>query len=179
MSSRVSLIVRTLVVVTAGFALLVVGLSRATADEEGVAAGDRTAHTGSGAEGAIIQATHLISIPFGFNSILPLTDDGASVVASGEGGCTAGEAITIAFTVTQSTSGASASGLWNGACTGELQTWTSTSTPAPSPLFTVGAGEACAFAETRAGDSVTGTQNWCNDVLLTWHRLFLPHVHKP
>lgn len=177
MSSRVSLIVRMLVVVAAALALLLMGTSQATAVEEGVAAGDRTAVDGTG--GGSIQATERISIPYGFSDILSLADDGGSIAASGQGACTADQAITIAFTVTQSTSGASVTGLWDGTCTGEVQTWTNTPAATPSPNFSAGAAEACAFAETRDDGSVTDSQDWCDDVLLASHRLFLPHIHKP
>ena len=189
MCSRVSFIVRALVIAAAGFALLVVGLSQANAVGAGVAAGQVVAGqvvagqvvalTEPGQEGPIIQATERISIPFGFSAGLPLSNDGASVVALGEGGCTDGETITIAFTITQASSGGTVTGLWNGDCSGELQTWTNVATATPSPNFSAGPAVACAFAETFADGSVTDTQVWCDDVVLTSPRNFLPIIRKP
>ena len=179
MCSRVSFIVRALVIAAAGFGLLVVGLSQADAIGVGVAAGEMTAQTEPGDEGPIIQATERISIPFGFSAGLPLSNDGASVVALGEGGCTDGETITIAFTITQASSGGTVTGLWNGDCSGELQTWTKVATATPSPNFTAGPAVACAFAETFADGSVTDTQDWCDDVVLASPRNYLPIIRKP
>ena len=85
MYSRVSFVVRTLVVATAGFALLLVGLSQASAAEEGMAAAGNAAQTEADDGEPIIRATARISIPYGFDLALPLMNDGDSVVASGEG----------------------------------------------------------------------------------------------
>ena len=81
--------------------------------------------------------------------------------------------------MTQSSSGATASAIWNGTCTGELQTWTKVATTTtPSPNFVGGAGQACAFAETRDESGVTATQEWCDDVLLASDTIFLPIVKR-
>ncbi len=179
MSSRYSLIASTIasivVVAAAGLILLLAETTQAATVELRVAAVERSA--GDGFEGAVIQETDRISIPYGFRDSLALMDDGDSVVATGRGACTAGETITIAFTVTQST-GARATGLWDGACTGALQSWTQTSSTIPSPSLSAGAATACAVAETRADGTVTDSQDWCNDVLLATHTIFLPSVRK-
>lgn len=177
---RVSFLVRTLVIAAAGLALLLVGLSQANAVEEGADAGERSAQTEAGDDGPIVQATERISIPYGFSPALPLRLDDGSVVATGEGACTADNDITIVFTVTQPSTGESVSGVWNGTCTGDLQTWTNSATATPSPNFTAGDAEACASAETRDDeDNVTDTQEWCDDVSLAPHQVFLPSAIKP
>lgn len=180
MWSRASLVGRTLIVAFAGFALLLVGLNQANAIDDGGIATGREARTGSGNGETGIRAPELISIPYGFDATLPLTDDGAAVVASGVGACADGQEITIAFTITLSTTaGAQAIGLWNGDCTGALQTWTAEGTfTTPSPNVTVGPAEACAFAETRAGDEVTDAQAWCDPVKVG-ENVFLPGVLGP
>jgi hypothetical protein len=180
MSTRVSLVIRTLVVTVAAFALLLVGLNQAQALEKGVAAGEQSAQTEAGDGGDDVRATERISIPYGFDSTLALSDTGDVVVASGVGACDAGQEITIAFTVTQSATGAMATGVWNGNCTGELQSWTKEGTLAtPSPNFSGGEAEACAFAETFAGTTVTDDQDWCDDVFLASENVFLPNVLNP
>lgn len=177
MSLQKWLIVRTLaialVLTAVGIGILLAGTHPAAAEE--VPAPSKLAESDPG--GAIIQATERISIPYGFLDSLPLTADHASVKVSGQGACTAEESITIAFTVTQSTSGASVTGLWNGDCTGARQTWNNTPTATPGPNFTAGAAEACAFAETQENGSVIDTQDWCDDVFLTAYSVFLPQIN--
>ena len=56
---------------------------------------------------------------------LPIQAAGRLVVASRHGGCTADEQVTVAITITQSTSGAIATGETGQTCTGKLQNWTS------------------------------------------------------
>jgi len=176
MYSRISFIVRTFIVAAAGFALLMLGLGQASAIDGGMAA-NQTGQD-NGRQG--IRATERISIPYGFDLALPPTNDGNIITASGKGACTAGDDITIAFTVTQSSSEASASGIWNGTCTGDVQTWTKAVTTAtPSPNFMIGEGEACAFAETHDGDSVTATQEWCDRILVATDISFLPNIQRP
>lgn len=179
MSARVSLLIRALFIAGAGIALLLVGLEQANATVQEIAGGDAAAQDGSGGEEPIIQAGERISIPFGFNGALRLTDDNGSVVATGEGGCTADNEITIVFTVTQATSAQSIGGVWNGICTGQRQTWTNTPAATPSPNFVAGPAEACAFAETRDEEGVTDTQAWCDPVLLTSDYVYLPLILKP
>ncbi|HSM57760.1 MAG TPA: hypothetical protein VK879_16525 [Candidatus Sulfomarinibacteraceae bacterium] len=182
MTSRVSFLVRTLIVAAAGFALLLVGLNQAAAVTEKTPAADSAAQPEAGDGGPVVQATERISIPFGFYATLPMTNSASSVVASGEGACTAGEEITITFTVTQSSSGASVDGVWNGVCTGALQTWTNAPTATPSPnAFVPGPAEACAFAETYDGEDPdpTATQSWCDPVLLGSSHIYLPVSMKP
>lgn len=180
MNSRFSLIVRVCVVACAGFALLFIGLNESRATEQRVHAGEQSALPQRSDDGPGIQATERISIPFGFDAGLAMMGDGAAIVAAGVGGCTDGEAITIAYTITQAASNATVTGLWNGQCSGQLQTWRNTATATPSPNFAVGPAEACAFAETRDGeDGVSDTQAWCDDVILTSPAAFLPVILKP
>lgn len=180
MSSRLSIVLRTFVVVAAGLFMLLVGLRRASAVAVGAGAGGRAARGNPAEEGGLVRARRLISIPFGFDAALPLMSDGSEVLARGGGGCSAGDQITIAFTVTQSATGAMATGTWNGTCTGEAQSWKKAAAVAtPSPVFANGAGEACAFAEVQDSGGETETQDWCNDVLLATHWTYLPDVQKP
>jgi hypothetical protein len=128
-----------------------------------------------------IQATRRISIPFGFQTPLPVLADGRDVLASGHGGCTAEEQVTIAITITQSTSGAVATGEKVQTCTGELQLWDAAVSSDTTSSFTNGAAEACGLATTRNGGYVTDTFDWCRDVdlLRLEQRIFLPSILKP
>lgn len=183
MHSRVSLIGRTLLVAAAALAMLLVVLSRANPGMAGAPAADDVAQTEPADDGAGIQATELISIPYGFEVGQTLTDSGNAVVVSGVGACTDGQTITITFTVTQASTGATAAGEWNGDCTGALQTWMSEGTlTGTSPTLSAGLAEACAFAETRDGGTVTGSQSWCDPIILNTEPLetvFGPAVLKP
>jgi len=181
--ARALFVVRTLIVAAAAFALLVLGLSRADAVGERAPAANTGAQMQPGDGGPTIQATDLISIPYGFSLRQPLPSPGEPVTITGSGACTDGEEITITFTVTQSSTGAMATGEWNGDCTGELQTWTGEGTLAsPSPNFSGGLAEGCAIAETRDGEVVTDERDWCDRVILSSEPLetvFAPAVTRP
>lgn len=179
MWSRTALVVRALVVATVGVALLLLGLGHATAAEEHESDGNDTVQTDSDDGGRSVRATERISIPYGFDATLPLTDDGGSVVASGLGACTDGQSITISFTVTQSSTGATATGVWNGDCTGDVQTWTGEgATATPSPNLAGGTATACAFAETSDEEGVTDAQEWCDPVIVG-EAVLMPVIQKP
>ncbi|HEX6386900.1 MAG TPA: hypothetical protein VF177_19740 [Anaerolineae bacterium] len=121
-----------------------------------------------------IQATERISIPYGIAPILPLYDGGEKVIVSGHGGCTAGETVTVAVTLTQTT-GASAEGQTEQICTGMLQHWSLTATATATNLEATEA-EACGVAVTRSDGVVTDTFDWCRDVTLTSLHTYLPII---
>jgi hypothetical protein len=130
-----------------------------------------------GADGGTgIQATTRISIPFGFQTPLPALHAGRDVLASGHGGCTADELVTVVVTVTQSSSGAVATGEHQWTCTGELQTWSLLVAANTSASFSSAAGQACGLATTRSGGYVTDSFDWCKDVdlLRLDQQLYLP-----
>lgn len=177
MRPRFSLIVRSFVFAVAAFALLLVGLKEASALGQGVAVHERGMQTEPEGDGPIVQVTERISIPFGFDAALQLAGDGSIAAVSGQGACTAGDSITITFVVTQTSSGATATGVWNGTCTGQLQTWTQAPTATPSPNFDAGEAVACATAETLGDEP--DTQEWCDPVFVAPHTVYLPNIQKP
>lgn len=175
MRSRFSLIVRSFVIAVTAFTLLLVGLRQVRALDQGTH--ERGMQTEPEGGGPVVQVTERISIPYGFDAALPLAGDGSIAAVSGQGACTAGDSIAITFVVTQTTSGASASGVWNGTCTGQLQRWTQAPTATPSPNFDAGEAVACATAQTLGDEP--DTQNWCDPVFLASYLNFLPHIQKP
>lgn len=128
-----------------------------------------------------IQATFRISIPYGFDTPLPVLADGREVVASGHGACTDGQQVTVAITVTQTTSGAEATGENQHTCTGQLQDWSSVVTVDTTNSLTAGPAEACGFATARDGMVITDTFEWCKDVDLIElnQNVHLPSIIKP
>lgn len=122
-----------------------------------------------------------ISIPYGFDTPLPVINGGGEVVASGHGGCTDGQQVTIAVTVTQTTSGAVATGEKVQDCTGEEQNWSAIATVDTVDLLAAGTAEACGLATTRDNGSVTDTFDWCVDVDLVEADIstYLPIIMKP
>ena len=133
----------------------------------------------SDGDGPAIQNTERISIPFGITDTLPLRDNGQSVVVIGHGSCTAGETVAVAITVTQSATGASATGQTVQNCAGEetLQVW-SLLAMTTGVALQAGQAEVCGVATTSAGGSVTDTFDWCRpDVMLAWPH-YLPVFWK-
>ena len=114
-----------------------------------------------------LRATRRISIPYGYQTPLPIMNAGHEVVASGHGGCTVGQQATVAITITQSMNNAIATGEDVHMCTGQLHLWNATVTADSASLFTNGDAEACGFATTRdSSGEVTDTYKWCRDVVL-------------
>lgn len=121
---------------------------------------------GENVDGQIrIQFTERISIPFGIAPVLSIHDVGEKVVVNGHGGCTAGEVVTVAISVTQAT-GPAAVGQTDQNCTGELQQWTVLATVNTETNLAPGNAEACGVATTRSDGKVTDTFAWCRDVVL-------------
>jgi hypothetical protein len=131
--------------------------------------------------GASIQSTNLISIPYGFDTPLPVLNEGRDVIASGHGACTDDQQVTVAVTVTQSSTGAVAIGEIVQTCTGELQTWSAWTTIDTSTLFVSDPGEACGLATTQENGYVTDTYDWCKpvDLIRLDSRVYLPITLVP
>ena len=128
-----------------------------------------------------LRASLRISIPYGFDSPRPVINSGREVAASGHGGCTAGEQVTVAVTLTQTISGAEATGETMQVCTGEEQNWSAIATVHTISSLTAGMAEACGLATTRDNGSVTDTFDWCVDVDLVEADVstYLPIIMKP
>lgn len=128
-----------------------------------------------------IQPRLFISIPFGIDSPLPVLDAGQEVMVSGHGGCTQDELVTVVLTVTQTTSGAVATGNKELTCTGENMTWSTPVTVDSTPSLATDLAEACGTATTYDGIYQTDTFDWCRDVNLIRmdHSDYLPMIAKP
>jgi hypothetical protein len=123
-----------------------------------------------------LQPTRAISVPFGFDPPLVLSSTGERISVIGHGGCTAGQTVTIAVTLTQSLTGAQAPGQTEETCTGELQYWTlDVSTQGSSPFAATEVAQACGLATTRDNGSVTDSLEWCRAVDLVL-RSYLPLI---
>lgn len=129
-----------------------------------------------------IRAPRRISIPFGIAPVLPLVNEGRDVVVSGHGGCSAGEMVTIAISITQHGTGAVATGEIVEPCTGVEQQWQLTAAAIISPSFVAGPADACGTATTRLDDEVTDAESWCRaePALLVElnHHLYLPLIAR-
>lgn len=123
-----------------------------------------------------IRSTRRISIPYGFDAMLPILPGGAELLASGHGACTADQQVTLAITVTQPSSSAQATAETQQLCSGQLQNWRVTVAPVGPYLFSEGAAEACGFATTRDAGNITDTYEWCRDVALV---VVTPRVYVP
>jgi hypothetical protein len=122
-----------------------------------------------------MSASRRISIPFGFDGSLALGDAGQSIQVIGHGGCTQGEQVAVAVTITQSTTGAVATADLQQDCTGDLQHWQVMATTKTITPFVADTAEACGLATSRADGSVTDTFEWCVGVELNWQN-YLPLV---
>ncbi len=123
-----------------------------------------------------LRPTRAISIPFGFDPPLVLSQSGADISTTGHGGCTDGQMVTVVVTITQSLNNAQAHGQTEETCTGELQHWTLDVSTNGSPPFTATeTAQACGLATTRDNGSVTDTLEWCRDVNVVM-RSYLPLI---
>jgi hypothetical protein len=113
-----------------------------------------------------LNSTQLISIPYGFDTPLPLDVDEQEIRASGVGACTSGQTVTILVTVTQELSSATASGEKMATCTGDEQPWWAIADIATGPEMQIGTAEACGLAITRQEGEETDRFEWCTDVNL-------------
>jgi hypothetical protein len=125
-----------------------------------------------------IRPTLLISIPFGLEPSPHLGNDGGPIFVDGHGGCTAGEIVGIQVTVTQSTTGALATGDTQEICTGELQQWSVRAAADGADRFAAGPARACGVATTRSEGQITDTFEWCRDITLVY-AVYLPIVPGP
>lgn len=120
----------------------------------------------------LIRPTRAISIPFGFDTPLTIEHDSRHVIATGHGGCTPGEQVTVDVVITQGAE-ARASGQTQEECTGQRQTWAVRAAVEGSATLTAGPARACGMATTRAGNEITDAFEWCRDIELTY-RTYLP-----
>jgi hypothetical protein len=122
-----------------------------------------------------IQSTRRISIPYGFTTPMRLNAEGEVTGVAGHGGCTKGEQVTIAVTLTQTSTTALATGQTQQVCSGELQAWGATVAPVPGAAFAADPAEACGKAVTHDGETITDDFVWCRDVDLVFG-VYLPLV---
>jgi hypothetical protein len=92
------------------------------------------------------------------------TQGGALVRSTGPIGCTRGERIAIAVTVSQAATGARARASWAGRCTGEVQHWQVRARARTEARFAKGRARVRAVGKTRAGQRVTETRRWSRRV---------------
>ena len=95
-----------------------------------------------------------------------LNGTGSYALVTGPLVCDSGEDFRIAVTVTQA-GGAEATATAEGTCSGDVQRWRVTArAPAGGPVFVGGPAQVCASAQTRTGETVTDTHQWCREVTL-------------
>ena len=86
--------------------------------------------------------------------------DGRVVVLTGPIECTRGDSLRVQLSVTQASTGASASGSTRLHCTGSLQQWTAR-LYTRGTSFEEGHSEVCASGLTRQAMTITDTRQWC------------------
>ena len=120
-----------------------------------------------------VVAARAISVPFGFETPLILRDAGQTILVNGHGGCEAGQTVAIQVDITQSTTGAHATGETQTICTGDLQFWNTTAMAVDPVRFVPGPANACGVATTSSDGVMTDTSEWCRDVTLVMD-VYLP-----
>lgn len=125
-----------------------------------------------------IAATRMISVPFGFSETLLLNVDQQAVQVSGPGACAAGQQFTVAISITQSLSGATANGQVDGTCSGaDDQGFAGSASVTSGPPLALGAAQACGLATTSDSGGMTDQMQWCRDVVLAMGT-YLPVVER-
>jgi hypothetical protein len=127
------------------------------------------------AAGQEIQLTRRISIPYGFSTPVNLSAEGKIIGVAGHGGCTEGQQVTIAVTLTQTSTAALATGETQQVCSGDLQSWDARVMAAADVAFVAEPAQACGIAVTHAGEIATDRFEWCRDVDLVYGA-YLPLV---
>lgn len=175
-----------LVIIAALFAAVFIVATISLARAQGISqnGGERAVQEGDGSGGVVvgqsgpgINHTERISIPFGIADVLPLRQSGQQVVVIGHGSCTAGEMVTVLFTVTHSATSQTATGQMTEACAGEahLQIWSGTAT-ATGAALPAGAAQVDGLATTYAAGVATDSFLWSRpDVTLAWFN-YLPII---
>jgi hypothetical protein len=119
-------------------------------------------------DGTTILARRLISIPFGIQDSLALSDDGQVVTVQGHGDCPAGgQDFQLKVTVSQDSLNGLAVGHTTGQCvSGGRALWEVAVRTPDSKAFTPGDALACGhvIVHTRGGGDVVG--DWCKNVTL-------------
>ena len=112
-----------------------------------------------------IQARRIISIPFGIDDVLAISDSGQTVEVTGHAECPdGGETYKIVVTVSQDATGTHAQSHVDNSC--DVISWATTAeTPGPH-TFAPGAAEACGKAVIHVSKGGTITYRWCKDVTL-------------
>lgn len=122
----------------------------------------------SGELGVDIHARRAISIPFGIDSPLALSDDGRQVTVTGPGECReAGERFEIHVQVRQESTGAFAHGRNHGECQEATTEWTWSVEAYVSgqsgSTFEEGEAQVCALAIMHLPGEGAVTRQWCRD----------------
>lgn len=99
-----------------------------------------------------------------FDPVLQLSGNARLIDASGPFACDPGEIWRVDVVITQGD--ARAEGHTQGFCSGEIGTWEALAVARGRASFGPGEAEACGRLITRAGGTVTDSDEWCNVITL-------------
>jgi hypothetical protein len=167
MKARIFFVVTSGLAGIAAMALFVFAASQA-ASAGGFFSFDYNEFTSEPRNGSTILARRLISIPFGIQDNLELSEDGSTVTVQGHGDCPdGGEDFIVRVTLSQDSINGLAVGRTTGECSGGEQVPWQVDVNAPGlEAFTEGDARACGHAVVhmhRQGDIVG---DWCKVVTL-------------
>jgi hypothetical protein len=166
MKPRIFYVVLSLFVGVAAITLLIAAASFA-ASAAGPFTMDNRPHAAETQNDVTILARRVISIPFGIDDSLGLSEDGQTVAVAGHGDCVGGETFWLKVTVSQDSLNGLAVGFMEGVCAsdGEVSWSVDVNTPG-SKSFSTGDAQACGHVVVYFDHEGAIAHDWCKPVTL-------------
>lgn len=166
MKSRIFYVVLSMFVGVAAITLLIAAASFA-ASAAGPFTMDADKRVAEPQNDVTILARRVISIPFGIDDTLGLSEDGQTVAVVGHGDCVGGETFRLKVTVSQDSLNGLAVGFTEGVCPSDGQVSWSVDVNTPgSKSFSAGVAQACGHVVVFFDHEGAIAHDWCKPVTL-------------
>lgn len=166
MKQRISYVVLSMFVGVAAITLLIAAASFA-AEAAGPFTMDTDRYVGEPQNDVTILARRVISIPFGIDDSLSLSEDGQTATVTGHGDCVGGETYNLKITVSQDSLNGLAVGFTDGECASDGQiSWSAGVNTPDSNSFSSGEAQACGHVVVYFDKEGAIVHDWCKPVTL-------------
>jgi hypothetical protein len=166
MKSRIVFVTISAAASLAAAALLVFLIGQA-APAAGPFGMDHTRDAAAGGDGSALAVSRVISIPFGIDASLQVSEGGQIVTVTGHGDCQGGETFRVTVKVSQDAFNGLAVGHTEGDCTTvESEGWSVQVNTPGSKTFSEGAALACGRVVVHFDQEGAIVHDWCKEVTL-------------